>query len=359
MSVRPVNMEFLYGTSFMSQSPEAYERLILDTMRGDATLFARDDEVEAAWAICDPILEAWGEDAGAAAEVRGRLARPGRGRRADRCRTPGGRSDPRRHRRLERAGHVAREDRGRAAAAARGAARGPTRRTCRRACSTSWRSSSATGAARSSNRLEQLGRFHPSRTIVCSMEHGRTELDAWATMTCDPDLEAGGRARLRGAGGDRRRARAPGAAGHDRRPAARARPRRRSSGRRTATPRRWTRCSDLADVFLVDSVQAPDPRSAVHRARPSCSTTATWSTSRGCAARRGASGSRRRSTRPCGARRCRDIESVTDPPPPRVGDQRRCCWSAGWRRGSAGRPARVIQPQRRPTSRVRARSGTR
>jgi len=64
MRVRPVNMEFLYGTSFMSQSPEAYERLILDTMRGDATLFARNDEVEAAWRICDPILEAWSRDAG-------------------------------------------------------------------------------------------------------------------------------------------------------------------------------------------------------------------------------------------------------------------------------------------------------
>src|SRR3954465_8085247 len=62
MSVRPVNMEFLYGTSFMSQSPEAYERLIMDTMRGDATLFARNDEVEAAWEICDPILKAWEED---------------------------------------------------------------------------------------------------------------------------------------------------------------------------------------------------------------------------------------------------------------------------------------------------------
>jgi glucose-6-phosphate 1-dehydrogenase len=59
MAVRPVNMEFLYGTSFMSQSPEAYERLILDTMRGDATLFARNDEVEAAWTIVDPVLEAW------------------------------------------------------------------------------------------------------------------------------------------------------------------------------------------------------------------------------------------------------------------------------------------------------------
>jgi glucose-6-phosphate 1-dehydrogenase len=64
MRVRPVNMEFAYGTSFMSQSPEAYERLILDTMRGDATLFARDDEVEAAWGIVDPILKAWERDSG-------------------------------------------------------------------------------------------------------------------------------------------------------------------------------------------------------------------------------------------------------------------------------------------------------
>jgi glucose-6-phosphate 1-dehydrogenase len=64
MAVRPVNMEFLYGTSFLSQSPEAYERLILDTMRGDATLFARNDEVEAAWAICDPILRAWSQEPG-------------------------------------------------------------------------------------------------------------------------------------------------------------------------------------------------------------------------------------------------------------------------------------------------------
>ena len=59
MRIRPVNMEFLYGTSFMSQSPEAYERLIMDAMRGDATLFTRDDEVEAQWTICDPILQAW------------------------------------------------------------------------------------------------------------------------------------------------------------------------------------------------------------------------------------------------------------------------------------------------------------
>jgi glucose-6-phosphate 1-dehydrogenase len=59
MRIRPVNMEFLYGTSFMSQSPEAYERLILDAMRGDATLFTRNDEVEAQWEICDPIVRVW------------------------------------------------------------------------------------------------------------------------------------------------------------------------------------------------------------------------------------------------------------------------------------------------------------
>ena len=61
MRIRPVNMEFLYGTAFLSQSPEAYERLILDAMRGDATLFTRDDEVEAQWRVIDPILESWGE----------------------------------------------------------------------------------------------------------------------------------------------------------------------------------------------------------------------------------------------------------------------------------------------------------
>ncbi len=59
MSIRPVNMEFLYGTAFLSQSPEAYERLITDAMRGDATLFTRNDEVEAQWRICDPIVKAW------------------------------------------------------------------------------------------------------------------------------------------------------------------------------------------------------------------------------------------------------------------------------------------------------------
>ena len=61
MRIRPVNMQFLYGTAFLSQSPEAYERLIMDAMRGEATLFTRDDEVEGQWLICDPILEAWSQ----------------------------------------------------------------------------------------------------------------------------------------------------------------------------------------------------------------------------------------------------------------------------------------------------------
>jgi glucose-6-phosphate 1-dehydrogenase len=64
MRIRPVNMEFLYGTAFMSQSPEAYERLLMDATRGDATLFTRDDEVEAQWRIIDPILEAWSRNPG-------------------------------------------------------------------------------------------------------------------------------------------------------------------------------------------------------------------------------------------------------------------------------------------------------
>jgi glucose-6-phosphate 1-dehydrogenase len=61
MHIRQVYMEFLYGTSFPSGSPEAYERLILDAMRGDATLFTREDETFAQWSIAEPILETWRE----------------------------------------------------------------------------------------------------------------------------------------------------------------------------------------------------------------------------------------------------------------------------------------------------------
>jgi glucose-6-phosphate 1-dehydrogenase len=59
MRIRSVNMDFLYGTAFLKQSPEAYERLLLDCMLGDPTLFAREDEVEEAWRICTAILDGW------------------------------------------------------------------------------------------------------------------------------------------------------------------------------------------------------------------------------------------------------------------------------------------------------------
>ena len=85
MRIRPVNMEFLYGTSFMSQSPEAYERLILDAMRGDATLFTRNDEVERAVVDHRPDPRRRGRPTTrAAAAVRGRHAGPDGGRRAAR-----------------------------------------------------------------------------------------------------------------------------------------------------------------------------------------------------------------------------------------------------------------------------------
>src|SRR5882757_7875698 len=59
LRIEPVKMDFHYGTSFGKASPEAYERLLLDAMSGDATLFARRDEVEEAWAFIDPIEDAW------------------------------------------------------------------------------------------------------------------------------------------------------------------------------------------------------------------------------------------------------------------------------------------------------------
>lgn len=59
--IEPVKMDFHYGTSFGKASPEAYERLLLDAMAGDATLFARRDEVEGAWSFIDPIEHAWHE----------------------------------------------------------------------------------------------------------------------------------------------------------------------------------------------------------------------------------------------------------------------------------------------------------
>src|SRR5262249_30182529 len=57
-----VKLDFKYGEVFVGQSPEAYARLLLDVIHGDATLFARGDWVEMAWQILDPLLRAWARD---------------------------------------------------------------------------------------------------------------------------------------------------------------------------------------------------------------------------------------------------------------------------------------------------------
>jgi glucose-6-phosphate 1-dehydrogenase len=61
IQVRPVRMHFNYNTEFGAYTPEAYERLLLDVMAGDATLFIRRDEVETAWNIVDTIRRGWGD----------------------------------------------------------------------------------------------------------------------------------------------------------------------------------------------------------------------------------------------------------------------------------------------------------
>ncbi|MPV37903.1 glucose-6-phosphate dehydrogenase [Georgenia subflava] len=62
MEVRDVTMDFGYGHAFTQDSPEAYERLILDVLLGDPPLFPRQKEVELSWKILDPILEHWAEN---------------------------------------------------------------------------------------------------------------------------------------------------------------------------------------------------------------------------------------------------------------------------------------------------------
>ena len=59
--VRTVSMDFSYGAAFVEDTPDAYERLLLDAMVGDPTLFIRTDEVEQSWRIVEPILDAWKE----------------------------------------------------------------------------------------------------------------------------------------------------------------------------------------------------------------------------------------------------------------------------------------------------------
>jgi glucose-6-phosphate 1-dehydrogenase len=59
MEVRDVSMDFSYGQSFTEASPEAYERLILDVLLGEPSLFPQDEEVELSWKILDPVEKHW------------------------------------------------------------------------------------------------------------------------------------------------------------------------------------------------------------------------------------------------------------------------------------------------------------
>jgi len=61
--MQPVKMSFRYATTFGSNTPEAYERLVLDAMIGDGTLFIRGDEAETSWKICTPVLDYWRAEA--------------------------------------------------------------------------------------------------------------------------------------------------------------------------------------------------------------------------------------------------------------------------------------------------------
>jgi glucose-6-phosphate 1-dehydrogenase len=63
LKIEPFQMDFSYAGAFNREPPEAYERLLLDAAAGESTLFTRSDEVEAAWALLDPFLKTWDEEA--------------------------------------------------------------------------------------------------------------------------------------------------------------------------------------------------------------------------------------------------------------------------------------------------------
>ena len=89
LDVRSVTMDFTYGSAFSVDSPDAYETLILDALQGDASLFTRADEVEEAWSIVDPIIDAWADEPAAGLpELRRRHLGAAGGRRPARARRP-------------------------------------------------------------------------------------------------------------------------------------------------------------------------------------------------------------------------------------------------------------------------------
>ncbi len=191
-------MEFLYGTAFLSQSPEAYERLITDAMRGDATLFTRNDEVEAQWRICDPIVKAWARAARPARRrVRGRLAG-----------TEGGRRSASRRRSLAR--HLmSRID---AVWSEQGTTPDKIEAALRKLLIEVHAEHADFAPARVlnmiafvdrewsgeiANRLRGVGRYHASRMVVLSYEPNRERLDARVMIAAEDDPAPGELALLR------------------------------------------------------------------------------------------------------------------------------------------------------------------
>ena len=103
MRLRNAPLDIRFADAFKVRYPDAYERLLMDVVRGNATLFMRRDEVEAAWRWVEPILEAWGAQRGAAQALSRRQLGTDRRDRADRARRPdlarGQPTDLARHRR--------------------------------------------------------------------------------------------------------------------------------------------------------------------------------------------------------------------------------------------------------------------
>ena len=206
MSIRPVNMEFLYGTSFLSQSPEAYERLIMDAMRGDPTLFTRNDEVEAQWRICDPIVSTWAQTPGPSGPVRGGVAGTG-----------GGRGDPPRGQLLAGDLRMATASIDDAVWSERGTTPDAIESALRellgeRSKANQHAENGGLVPARVLNmvvfvesehsgeiadRLRGVGRYHASRTVVLSYESDRKELNARVSVASEGDRGPGELALLR------------------------------------------------------------------------------------------------------------------------------------------------------------------
>ena len=211
MRIRPVNMEFLYGTAFLSQSPEAYERLIIDAMRGDATLFTRDDEVEAQWRIIDPILQAWAEDDVPLPQYPSGSSGPEEANAILAKGTGGGRSEPAKPHFMDGVWHeqdtTPSAHSRRAPGAAQAAPRRGRGRRARRGCSTSWCIADREWRGEILNRLERVGRYHPSRADpLRGRARADDSIDAMATMRVEGDPRARrARALPRGGAGGRRR----------------------------------------------------------------------------------------------------------------------------------------------------------